>query len=54
MTTVTFRYIVPSKLTGIVFQSDSSDAILQKASCSFKFSYYDLYPDAPENLKNTV
>jgi len=54
VTTVTFRYIVPSKLTGIVFQSDTSDAVIQKASCTFKFSYYEIYPDAPENLKNTA
>ena len=54
VTTVTFRYIVPSKLTGIIFQSDTSDAVIQKASCTFKFSYYEIYPDAPENLKNTA
>ena len=51
-TTITFRYIVPTKLSGIVFQSDSADAIIQKASCSFKFAYYDMDPDALENLKN--
>lgn len=47
---VTFRYIVPTKLTGLVFQTDSADAILQKASCQFKFSYFTLDPDAPDNL----
>ena len=49
---VTFRYIVPINLSGLIFQSDSADAILQKATCRFKFSYYTLSPDAPSNLKN--
>jgi hypothetical protein len=48
---VTFRYIIPTRLSGMVFQSDSADAIIQKASCQFKFSYYELNPDAPGNLK---
>jgi hypothetical protein len=49
---VTFRYIVPTNLSGLIFQADSADAIVQKATCRFKFSYYELTPDAPENLKN--
>lgn len=52
--TVTFRYIVPTNLSGLVFQADSSDAIIQKATCRFTFSYYELNPDAPEDLKNQV
>jgi hypothetical protein len=39
-TTVRFKYIVPTKLSGINFQTDSADAIIQKASCTFKFAYY--------------
>jgi hypothetical protein len=54
VTKVTFNYIVPSKLSGLVFQSDSSDAIIQKATCQFKFAYYDFCPDVPENLDNTL
>ena len=54
VTKVRFNYIVPSKLSGLVFQSDSSDAIIQKATCQFKFAYYDFCPDAPENLNNTL
>jgi len=40
---VTFHYIVPVKLSGLVFQSDSTDAIVQKATCMFKYSYYDIF-----------
>jgi hypothetical protein len=47
---VRFYYIVPTKLSGLIFQVDSADALLQKASCQFKYSYYDFCPDAPENL----
>jgi hypothetical protein len=50
---VTFKYIIPSILSGLNFQSDSADAIIQKATCKFKFSYYMLSPDAPGNLKGT-
>jgi hypothetical protein len=50
----TFRYILPTRLSGLIFQSDSSDAIIQKASCQFKFSYYELNPDAPADLKNEI
>jgi hypothetical protein len=52
--TVTFKYIVPTNLSGVIFQSDSADAILQKATCKFKFSYYTLDPDAPGNLTGSV
>jgi len=52
-----FNYIIPVKLNGLVFQADSADAIIQKANCTFKYSYYDLWlggGDAvPSNLKNT-
>jgi len=49
---VTFKYIIPTNLSGLIFQSDSADAILQKATCRFKFSYYTLSPDAPNKLKS--
>ncbi len=49
---VRFYYIVPVKLSGLVFQVDSADALIQKATCQFKYSYYDLCPDAPADLKN--
>jgi hypothetical protein len=52
-TGVTFKYIVPTRLSGINFQSDSADAIIQRATCQFKFSYYYFNPEVPENLKNT-
>ncbi len=51
----TFHYIIPVKLNGLVFQADSSDAVIQKATCSFKYSYYDMWIDGedavPSNLK---
>lgn len=52
----TFRYIIPIKLNGINFQSDSSDVIIQKCTCSFKYSYFELYNRynediVPSNLK---
>ena len=49
---ILFHYIVPTKLGGLNFQTDSADAILQKATCQFKYSYYTFCPDAPNNLKN--
>jgi hypothetical protein len=50
-----FRFfnIVPISLSGFSFQSDSADALLQKATCRFKYSYYTVTPNAPTNLKNT-
>lgn len=47
---VTFKHIVPVSLSGINFQSDSADLLPQKANCSFRYSYYELSPDAPNNL----
>jgi hypothetical protein len=53
---VVFHYIVPVKLSSITFQADSADAIIQKATCTFKYSYFDLKNGAngdavPGNLK---
>lgn len=50
---VTFRYIVPQSLGGINFQTDLLDATPLRATCVFKFSYMELSPDAPSNLKNS-
>jgi len=44
----TFHYIIPTRLSGLVFQADSSDALIQKATCSFKYSYYNLWVDDEE------
>lgn len=53
----TFHYIIPVKLNGFIFQADSADAIIQKATCMFKYSYYDMWSDGvdaiPSNLSNT-
>jgi hypothetical protein len=48
--TVKFAHVIPTRLSGLVFQSDAADAIIIKASATFKFSYYDLNPDAPGAL----
>jgi hypothetical protein len=48
--TVTFENVIPIKLSGVVFQSDVNDAPHVKASCIFKYSYYTLSPDAPNDL----
>lgn len=48
--TVEFANLIPIKLSGLIFQSDSGDAQHVKASCMFKYSYYELNPDAPEDL----
>jgi hypothetical protein len=48
--TVNFKHIIPASLSGINFQSDSTDLIPQKATCSFRYSYYEITPDAPANL----
>lgn len=53
-TQISFKYIIPTNLSGINFQSDSADAIIQKATCRFKFSYYEILPDPPVNLKNQL
>jgi hypothetical protein len=47
---VNFKHIVPISLSGINFQSDSSDLIPQKANCSFRYSHYEMTPDAPSQL----
>lgn len=47
---VTFTNIVPVSLSGLQFQSDNTDIVITKASCKFKYSYYTLVPDAPNNL----
>lgn len=48
--TVEFANVIPTKLSGLIFQSDVSDAQHVKASCSFKYSYYTMLPDAPSDL----
>lgn len=48
--TINFKHIIPVALSGINFQSDSADIIPQKASCSFKYSHYEMTPDAPNYL----
>jgi hypothetical protein len=53
-TTFKFYHIIPVELGGFSFQSDSSDVIIQKAVCRFKYSHYIITPDAPSNLKNTA
>lgn len=54
----TFYNLIPVKLGGISFQSDSSDALIQKASCTFKYSYFDLTLNGedliPSNLYNQL
>lgn len=53
----TFHYIIPIKLNGLNFQADSTDSIIQKATCLFKYSYFDMWvgnEDAiPSNLHPT-
>ena len=53
-TTINFKYIIPISLGGMMFQTDSSDTIIQKASAKFKFSYYEICPDAPGDLHDSV
>lgn len=48
--TVNFNHVVPISLSGLNFQSDVSDTNIQKASCKFRYSYYTMTPDAPNNL----
>jgi hypothetical protein len=50
--TVTFLNLIPIKLSGLIFQSDSNDTPHLKSSCVFKYSYYTMEPDAPTNLNN--
>ena len=48
--TVSFENLIPVKLSGLPFKSDVNDAVPLKATCTFKYSYYTLNPDAPGNL----
>jgi len=48
--TITFANIVPVYLSGLNFQSDNTDAIVQKANCKFKYSYYTITPNPPAVL----
>ena len=43
--TVSFSNLVPTRLTGLIFQADVTDAPILKASCSFRFSHYTISPD---------
>ena len=49
-TTIKFQNVVPIYLSGLNFQSDNTDAVIQKASCKFRYSYYTINPDAPSIL----
>lgn len=46
--TVTFENLIPISLSGLNFQSDTTDLIIQKATCRFKYSYYKIEPN-PDN-----
>jgi hypothetical protein len=48
--TVGFQNVIPTRLTGLVFQSDSPDTNILKASCTFKYSYYTFDPPPPLSL----
>lgn len=50
--TITFLNLIPTKLSGLLFQSDSNDTPHLKSSCVFKYSYYTMTPDAPSNLNS--
>lgn len=52
--TINFLNLIPIKLSGLMFQSDSNDSPHLKASCSFKYSYYTMEPDAPSNLQRQI
>jgi hypothetical protein len=47
---VRFWYIIPVALSGVNFQADSVDLAVQKATCKFKYSYYEFVPNAPGDL----
>ena len=53
-TSIYFWHIIPISLTGMLFRSDSADALPQSATCKFKYSHYTISPDAPTNLKNSI
>jgi hypothetical protein len=48
--TVNFFHVIPVRLSGLIFQSDVADAPILKSSCTFKYSFYELIPDAPSSL----
>lgn len=45
-----FFHVVPVRLSGLIFQSDTADAPILKSSVTFKYSYYELEPDASSEL----
>jgi hypothetical protein len=47
--TIKFNHVVPVALSGLNFQSDNTDTVIQKASATFKYSYYTISPN-PENI----
>lgn len=47
---IKYKNVVPTSLSGLVFQSDVTDGSLQKATCRFNYSYYTITPDAPNIL----
>ena len=48
--TVSFTNFIPVKLSGLMFSSETSDAQQLKCSCTFKYSYYTVSPDASPRL----
>ncbi len=44
LSTIQFENLIPVSLSGLRFQSDSTDLIIQKATCKFKYSYYTISP----------
>ena len=44
LSTIKFYNLIPIALSGLKFQSDSTDLIIQKATCRFKYSYYTMDP----------
>ncbi len=49
---VNFVNVIPVKLSGLLFQTDSADAVQLKASCTFKYSYYTI--DAKHNPPSDI
>lgn len=49
-TRITFNNVIPISLSGLNFQSDNTDSVIQKATARFKYSYYTILPDAPSIL----
>lgn len=50
----TFHYIIPIKLNGLMFQSDSTDTIIQKSTCTFKYSYYDMWKGTKDAVPSNL